>query len=292
MLSNTQDILWNCTNEEYQADNAVSYSRLKVFIQNPELYQYQYVQGMKDTEPKRHFIWGSDFERLVFYNEEPGFLIPESALSRSERDGKVIFSRRGVAWKEFESRMKDRHGENVRLHTAKEFRDQVLPLLEARDKLRAHDKAKKLILGEGVPHVAFRWHDTVTGLSCKSQVDMIHGTLQDPRIIVDLKTAADSSADKFTRAVGNWGYHLQAWWYRQAVFNWCGEYLPFVFVVVQSSPPYTCEVYELNQDWYDIAEKKIRKALPELAECRQEESYHTPTHNTIVTLEPKPWDYS
>lgn len=287
--------LWHCTAEEYHADASLSQSKIKAFLRNPEGYYEQYVaQTSLPTATPKHFVFGTDFERLLFYGETPGVLIPIEVLSHSERNGKDVYSRRGTAWKEFEDRMKATHGEDVRLLTPAEWQQDILPLLIARDKLREHDAAKKLVYGQGFPHAAFRWEDD-TGLPCKCQLDMLHGYDpeggSEPKIIVDVKTAADSSPAAFSKAIGNFGYHLQACWYREAVRQWCGKTLPFVFVVSQSKPPYTCEVYELTPDWYTIAETQIRTAIDAILKCQETNHWHRETHGQIVPLNPMPWDY-
>lgn len=282
---NAATIVRDMPSEEYHdIDDRVSQSALKLFLRDPGQYYQRYELKIRPEGGKpKHFIWGQDFENLLFEDRLPGVLIPDEVLSRSERDGKVILRRSGAAWKEFESRMQAEHGQDVRLLKGDEWAKDIQPLLLARDQLRAHAKAAKLIRGD--QHVCAFWEDEETGLPCKCQFDV----LSERRAIVDLKTAANADPDQFNRAVYNFGYHLQAAWYTRAWERATGERWPFAFVVVQSSPSYFCEVYTLGPEWLELAEQQIARGMRRLAEAKQQNRWQTETCGQVVELTPLPW---
>lgn len=261
----------------------VSQSMLKLYLDDPGKFRDRYVLGIEQQGPEaRHFQWGKDFERLVFADELPGVLIPEEVLARSERDGKVVLSRRGAAWTEWRDRILAEQPD-ARLLKAEEWESQVQPYLLARDNLREHARAMKLLRGER--HVVITWEDEETGLPCKCQLD----TVSQWRILTDLKTTRDARPTEFAKSVWNFGYHIQAEWYRRAWERLTGELWPFTFVAVQTSPSYAVEAFDLAPIWYDMAQQQIREGMRRLARAYERDDWHTPTFGSVVVLEPPAW---
>jgi len=260
---------------------------LKLFADDPGRYRDRYVVRIDagDDGGSAAMEWGRDFEDLIFYGRTPGVLIPPDVLAITRRDGKEIATRRGDAWEEWRARQIEQFGPDVRLLKQDEWDAKVAPLLIARDAVRAHPRAVKLLDGER--HVALTWTDERTGLPCKCQFDVVcrFGTL------TDLKTAAETDPDAFVRAIVNFRYHWQAWWYREAWKRYAGETRPFAFVVVKSKPSYTVETYDLHPDWYDLAEVQIRDTMDRLAAAYASGNWTTPTFGRITTLRPPRWAY-
>lgn len=270
--------------EAYHQMPGVSQSMIKAFVDDPGNYRTRYVLGEVPAGGEaRHFEWGHDFENLVFYDRIPGVLIPNEVLAQSERDGTVIYSKRGPAWTEWKNRQIAEHGEQVRLYKQDEWEKTIQPYLIARDNLRAHGKAMKLLNGER--HAVITWTDEETGIPCKCQLD----TISRWRVLTDLKTSRDCSPAEFNRSVFNFGYHIQAEWYRRAWERLTGELWPFTFVVVQTKPSYGCETYDLDEAWYELARRKIREGLNGLKRAYDEDWWHTPTFGKVTTLEPEVW---
>jgi len=107
----------------------------------------------------------------------------------------------------------------------------------------SHRTMRELLnVAGGFNELTIVWTDADTGVRCKARIDRyITGHL-----ILDLKTARAATAFAFTRATVAYGYHLQAAWYRHAIAQATGELLPFVFAVLESSAPYSCALYELD----------------------------------------------
>ena len=294
MATGTQEVeveRWYCTSEEYHRDLSLSQSKLKHFMADPEdFHERDVLHSVDAPETKAFQQFGLDAERLMFYGQTPGQVIPLEVLSQAQT-GKGIQDRKaGPDWREFEARMQAEHGPDVQLMKPEEWDKAVPPILIARDKVREHDRANKLIFGEGSPHVALRWIDPLIDMPCKCQIDMLHGPDGNPRIIVDYKTAAAVEEEEFRRAVGRFGYHYQAWWYRRAVKFYCGQTLPFAFVVSKNKPSYHCEVFDLSEKWYRLAERDMLKALVGVKHAFEEDDWTTETHGRITTLNPMPWD--
>lgn len=80
--------------------------------------------------------------------------------------------------------------------------------------------------------------------------------------IVDLKTTADSSPQKFAKSIAEYRYDIQDWWYREllAILLGCQpEDVDFVIVAVPVSRPYLPMAYRI-EDERDIANAR--------ADCR------------------------
>lgn len=270
--------------DQYHDMPGISQSMIKLFVDDPGKYRDRYVLGVQEPGAEaRHFEWGKDFETLLFTDQTPGILIPNEVLSRSERDGKEIFSKRGPAWTEWKQRMQAEHGEDVRLFRQDEWDSKVQPYLIARENVRQHEKAMKLLTGER--HQVLTWEDELTGLPCKCQID----TVSIWKVLTDLKTTRAVNPFDFGRSVYKFGYHIQAEWYRTAWQRYTGELWPFTLVCVQTAPSYGCETYDLSPDWYELAQRQIREGLLGLKRAYETDRWHTPTFGKITTLEPERW---
>lgn len=265
---------------EYRTAKGLNQSTIKVFIQDPLAYKMLYVDGsIPPREPTAAMAFGSRLDDYVFTGKLPAIKIPSEVLSeRGER--------RGKAWTDWANVQKSEHGNHVALLKDDEWEAEIAPLVVARANIFAHEKAAKLLKGDS--HVAVFWRDEQTGLDCKAQIDLVS---QVP-VLVDLKTTEDAGAESFVKSILNYGYHIQAWWYREAWRQAAGEDRPFVFVVAQSKPSWRCEVYDLDDKWYLLAEQQVRSALDRIATAYQTGRWESPTHNLITTLEPPPWALS
>ena len=115
---------------------------------------------------------------------------------------------------------------------------------------------------DGKPEVSAMWQCPETGVLCKSRFDWLL-----PNVVVDLKTAADASADGFARSVASYRYHVQDAFYSQAA-AYCGHPVEhFLFVVVESAPPFNVAVYRLDDEARDIGRRLYLRDLRTYKEC-------------------------
>ena len=114
------------------------------------------------------------------------------------------------------------------------------------------------LLVNGRSEQAIFWTDRETLVECKAKLDHV----TECGIVVDLKTCQDGTEAGFSRAVANYGYHIQAAFYRRAYREFCGgELPPFRFVVVESKPPHSVAVCELDETTIAAGEDIINLAL-------------------------------
>lgn len=136
--------------------------------------------------------------------------------------------------------------------------------------------------------------DTQYRTMCKVRpdaLDRVHG------VVIDLKTTTDASYDGFIRSIQKYYYHLSAAMYLEGV-NQCEEllketgyfsYNKFIFICVESAPPYLCAVYELGEEYLDIGKQLYRRAMLKLHKARQEEQMPGFPSDEIRVLEPPGW---
>lgn len=133
------------------------------------------------------------------------------------------------------------------------------------DAVRAHPAAAGL-LSHGVAEVSLQWTDQASGAPCKARPDW----LRPDSIIVDVKTTRDGSPAGFGRAIGQYGYAVQAAWYlagaREVLRD---DGCSFVFLCVEKEPPYAVGVYVLEQPSIDAAAERIQRALARWRECNE-----------------------
>jgi exodeoxyribonuclease VIII len=141
-----------------------------------------------------------------------------------------------------------------------------------RDALRVHAKgstAARLIASCTDREVSLFWRDPATDLDCRARPDAWTGN----GVIVDLKTTADARPGAFQRAVANFGYHLQDAFYRLGATLAGYDARAFVFVVVETSPPYGVALYQLSDDWVRRGAAIAEAAMREIEQCRRTDTY-------------------
>lgn len=112
-----------------------------------------------------------------------------------------------------------------------------------RDSAQRLPEIRALTSGGGLIEHSGYWVDEETGVLCRCRPDIYHPEL---KIIGDVKTTTNASADAFGRSVDEFGYHVQEPWYSR---GWeqagGGEVDGFLFFAIENEHPFLCAVYEL-----------------------------------------------
>lgn len=291
---------WQTTAEEYRADPSLSQSKIKDFLKDPQqFYRVHVARTEPPRPPTKSMIFGSDVERLAFYERLPAMVIPRDVLSDGGR-------RQGARWTAWEARMIAQHGPEMKLLKAEEYAEVCGPIMQAVDGLRSHEWAREFIWGGGsVRHVRMRWIDDITGLPCKCELDLLHIR----NVIADLKTAAGVTVQEFQRQVLRLGYYIQGWFYREALrkvaqfidqqpdcelARQCRPILErvladepplFCWIAVKNKPSYHAEVHPCDDDWYSLAEPIVRKAMFEIKRGYETGRWQTRTHGLPTNMD-------
>ncbi len=101
------------------------------------------------------------------------------------------------------------------------------------------------------------------GVPCKIRPDYLLNS-----IIVDLKTTSSgiSQAD-FSRTCAQYKYDIQTGLYQKGMELITGDYHEFIFVVVQSVPPFNVAIFEPDEDFLDSGAEKVERLIQKYKNC-------------------------
>ena len=141
--------------------------------------------------------------------------------------------------------------------------------LEIATEVRGNPHVMKLIDGAHV-ELSLDWEDAATGVLCKGRIDCYNEELG---IIVDLKTTLDASPKGFPRKLYSYGYHRQAAWYLEGLRAHNEPAAHFVFIAVETAPPYSLGLYRLADNTIRLSKAENEALLRRYAECLRTDTW-------------------
>jgi len=139
-------------------------------------------------------------------------------------------------------------------------REQLNGMAEA---VMRHSLASKLIEARGESELVMVWDDGA--VRCKGRLDKYV-----PRLLAfDLKTTKNASKKTWANAVNDYGYHVQAEFYRRGMEATGIGGTPFVFLVVESRRPYGVVLYEIDAESMAVAKHEVDRALAMVEACQR-----------------------
>jgi hypothetical protein len=139
------------------------------------------------------------------------------------------------------------------------------------DAVLAHPVAGKLFNPEfGDAERSIFWVDELTGVWLRSRLDWLpHPAAHGRRLVVgDFKSAASASKAAISKAVANYGYHIQNAFYSEAVRAMGLDEDPgFVFVFAEKEPPYPITLAQLDDDALMAGHAAMRRAIERYRDC-------------------------
>ncbi len=265
--------IWEVGSKEYYGDqpNSVSHSDLEIFRDSPPMYEARFLKGMWPFEQTDAMAFGHVFHSMILENLQTFTLIPDEALSAAGQ-------KRGKAWDEFE-----------RAHDGETLfsKAQADNLYQMRDAILKHGMARAILFEmQGDNEQSIKWTDADTGLTCRCRLDALR---PNDGVIADIKTSADASPKMFANAAFDRGYHRQAAFYRQAVKSLTGKTMDFVFIVIQNSPPFTVEAFELEEGFIRQGEDETRKDLRQFKVCKESGIWQREMHGQVIKISAPRW---
>jgi exodeoxyribonuclease VIII len=107
------------------------------------------------------------------------------------------------------------------------------------------------------------YHVDYNGIPLKAAIDGVAGDY-----LWDIKTTDDASAAGMLKAIRNYRYNLQAYWYRLVYELATGKRpLGFRFLFVEKEPPYATAVCEIGPELMSWAVSDFEKAVNLYREC-------------------------
>jgi len=148
-------------------------------------------------------------------------------------------------------------------------------IIRMRDNVRSHPKVGPLLTDE--TEVSAVWRDEATGLLCKGRFDCIN---REHGVLLDLKKTRDASPHGFLRAIGAYGYYLQAAMYGNGAHALGIDIKHFVFVAVEDYAPYGVAAYRITDKALIAAEHELAALMLRYKECY--ESGHWPAYSENI----------
>jgi exodeoxyribonuclease VIII len=107
------------------------------------------------------------------------------------------------------------------------------------------------------------YHVDYNGVPLKAAIDGVAGDY-----LWDIKTTDDASAAGMLKAIRNYRYNLQAYWYRLVYELATGKRpLGFRFLFIEKEPPFACAVCEVGPELMSWAIADFEKAVTLYKEC-------------------------
>ena len=132
---------------------------------------------------------------------------------------------------------------------------------------------------------------SIGGHKAKARLDAWNGH----GMVLDLKTTRDLACD-FEKSIANFGYGLQAAWYREvlrSVFRSEGRLMPddfsFVFLVVETTYPHGTAVYRMSDEVMDCYSDRLVELQKQWWECVLKNEYSGWPQTDVVDIGLPPW---
>jgi hypothetical protein len=141
--------------------------------------------------------------------------------------------------------------------------------------LREHPVASRLLInGGGTPEASLFWRDEPTKVMRRARLDMLPPATSGRMIVPDYKSAVSAAPTKFGNSAADYGYHMQASTYIEAVTTLgLAEDVAFVFVVQEKTAPYLVSVVELDSLALRIGRHQNRKAVDLYLDCQTKDEW-------------------
>ncbi len=258
----------NIPNELYHAGEGISSSQIKDYLKNPALYKAKYVSNsIEKKDPTPALLIGSATHTAIL---EPhlfdGEYVQAPEINRRTKEGKIQFA-------EFEEANKNK----IILKA-----DDMVKIKEMSKSMAEHRLHK--LLDNTVPELTVVAECPDTGLLLKCRPDALH-----TEYCLDVKTTADASPSGFAKSIFNFGYHISAAYYLKVLRLAGIECNSFIFACVESSAPYLCSFYELDQESLAIGEELVNKALQGIVEAQAFNEYKGYNDDLIMPISIPNW---
>lgn len=233
------------SNAQYHADTThVSNSMLKALGDSPRLFEAKYVTKTFPEKKLDHFKFGTAVHMAAL---EPEVFAEAYAVGPEGSNDKRL-----KRWKDF---AKQYDGTDVTPLTDNEA-SQITCCVRA---LRSNAFVRLALDSPGYIEQSFRWTCQFTDAACKYRPDKV---CPDANLILDIKTIETLTDAKFAWNASDYGYDTQEAHYREGAAAQFGQSdrWQMIFGVVESTPPFRCRAFHLDEQWLEFGYSK-RKAL-------------------------------
>lgn len=276
------------TDTEYHADkdymSASSLKRLKV---SPLHYKEE--EEQKETDA---LIFGSAYHCFILEPEkfkEQYFVFDDTEIYEQLIGEGSKSPRSTNKYKEWASEQMSKIGDKQTIDKATH-----LKLIAMRERLMSHHNVRTL-LSDGVNEQGFFGEfETESGI-IKVKIKPDHYN-DKKRIVVDLKTTIDASADGFARKAADMNYHIQAALYSDVMELIEGEnrLWSFFFIAQEKSAPYAFNIFEASPQFISQGRYEYEQLLKLWKYCNDNDKFPgyqvwNPSKYGVLDLSLPPW---
>lgn len=239
--------------EEYRSNEAYSRSQLFKLSKSPAHFKY----ALNDPEPETPALaFGTAFHSYVLERDKfdtQYIVVPK--LDRRTKEGKALAAQIETSGK---------------IPISEDAFAQIQAMAES----VMSNKYAAALLNGGEHEMSYFWTDEPTGIKLKCRPDC-RTDLKSTSVIVDLKTTENADTDSFMHSCIKYGYDLQAAMYTKGVSEVEGKQHRFVFIAVEKSPPYACNVLEADDFIIQKGAKDLKDYLYTLKECLKTDNWYS-----------------
>ncbi len=194
-----------------------------------------------------HLKWALDHKKETTDAMERGTAMHLAVLEPAEFEKRVTYFphpdcsakvRNGKEWDKFQA------GREEDLILKRSDFDSVIGM---RDALRNHPRVREILESNGTGEMGVVWKDDETGIWCKGLVDRFC-QCWGYTLVPDLKSCQDARPREFARTIGNLFYHVKAAWYLDGLNQVSPCDRRFIWIAIESSPPYGVGLFEPDHD--------------------------------------------
>lgn len=258
----------NETADQYHANPALSWSKLKVFMASPARYKAEFIDRTRTRDETPALEQGRLMHLAVL---EPERFDAEVAIGP---DVKLNTKAGKAAWYEFETA---NPGKTLRRAGPGA---EVLAVRNA-----VANTPAAAVLAPARKEVTYRVETEYGPLQCRLD------TLDADRNVIDLKTCDDIT--KAENQLWTFRYHLQEAFYRITA-AYAGTYINrWQFLFQEKKPPFEQAMMEVGPEVQELAKIKVFDVLTRFAQCRTEDEWPTryPKTDTVTVTPPKWVEY-
>lgn len=269
-------------NADYHAMPSVSNSMLGDALESMELFHARYIAR---TMPRKKTTDAMAFGTLVHDAvllgiENTAVVCPDEVLDkRGYRTGKA-----------FEEFAAANAGKSLLKRDGDYGYANLRSTVEA---ILSHPTAKKLLdKKDAAIEQSILWTDEPTGLECRCRPDIRQkGWFS---LIADIKTTTDIGRRAVATKIHDFGYDRQCAFYRNGVYELTGEWLHFVFIFAEVTPPFRVRCYDLDdRDGHAMQKgfEDMRAALDKIAAAKESGVWTDAGWDEILTIDLPNWAY-
>jgi hypothetical protein len=256
------------SNADYHARDSISASRLKLLRQSPRLYEATVLLGEMPHSETPAMRLGTAIHCCVL---EPASYLSNYVCCPAECGDKRTKAHK--AWAEMA-------GDRIVLNEADDR-----TIRSASFALFAHPIAGRIIRAAELTEGSILYTDPESGADCRFRFDGIAGP-----IVFDVKTIAECSMEKISRAIWDFGYHIQAAHYLTGL-----ETLDpstawrFMFLFVETSEPWRVRVIELGPSEIELGRFERAALIRDLLARKASGEWSEPGENEVCSVSVPNW---